>query len=284
MFNDASPLRNTTPFYRENSVFLDYQYEAFKPLIRIVEVGASHWLPGAFYALKSRQYFSINFVSRGNAYFEQRDFQGMVQPGQLYLAHVGCTQSSKPGDQGFLTKRFIRFEGELLQSHLMLGRLLEVDVVTPVSSVRMKQLFKQCYQLMREKPGCYIEKLSSLAYQILMDLSKSVVDRYPAQLTQGIAYVNQNLHRPLTLAEIAKAMGVGIRQCTRLFQSHLQLSPIQFVHFQKHSWAKNMLGESQMSVKDIAEKLGYDDPLYFSARFKKYEHVSPTHYRSLVLK
>ena len=34
----------------------------------------------------------------------------------------------------------------------------------------------------------------------------------------------------------------------------------------------------QMTVKEIAEMLGFDDPLYFSKKFRTYYGVSPSEY------
>ena len=40
-----------------------------------------------------------------------------------------------------------------------------------------------------------------------------------------------------------------------------------------------LLAEKNLSIKEIAFEIGYNDPNYFSRLFKKLEGVSPTEYK-----
>jgi AraC family transcriptional regulator, transcriptional activator of pobA len=48
--------------------------------------------------------------------------------------------------------------------------------------------------------------------------------------------------------------------------------------------AKRLLAYSRLSVKEIANDLGYDDHTYFSKLFKKVSQVTPTDFRSAYLR
>jgi AraC-like DNA-binding protein len=266
--------------YQETSSFCNYKYETFKPPVRITNAGISDWKSGARYELKNRAFFSLNMVTGGNAYFNQRDFCGVVEPGQVFLSHINCGQAFATGNKGFLRKRFVRMEGELVQAHLRASGLINKNVVTPINKRSLVQLFRNAYRVMRERRKGFVEKLSLIAHEMLIELSKSVVDDYPPKLSAGIDYVYRNLHRSITLDEICRAMHVSVRQCTRLFQDNLKQSPLHFVHNQKHAWAENLLKETQLSIKEISEILGYKDPMYFSNRFKKFADISPSAFRN----
>jgi AraC-like DNA-binding protein len=45
--------------------------------------------------------------------------------------------------------------------------------------------------------------------------------------------------------------------------------------------ACQLLDNSDLSVKEVATALGYDDPFYFSRIFKALNEISPTEYRLL---
>ncbi len=267
-------------FYRENSAFFDYEHEIYSPPVRITEVGTSHWGPGDSYAIKNRRHFGINLVTGGNFFFQQRTFRGIVNPGQVFLCHLNHEQLFKTGDRGFATKRFILFGGELLHAHLSTTRLTDHDVITPVSPKKMRYLFRRTYKVMREKPKNFVEELMLLTQQIFMEIGRSSMDDYPKELAQGIAFVQRNLHRSIKLEEICEHMCVSLRQCVRLFNTYLNVPPIRFVHQEKHKWAENLLQRSNISIKDVAVILGYDDQFYFSNRFKKFAGLSPTDFRS----
>lgn len=44
--------------------------------------------------------------------------------------------------------------------------------------------------------------------------------------------------------------------------------------------AKELLGQPDIKIMDIAERLGYVDNHYFSKAFRTYYHVTPTQYRN----
>ena len=44
--------------------------------------------------------------------------------------------------------------------------------------------------------------------------------------------------------------------------------------------AKELLGQPDIKIMDIAERLGYADTHYFSKAFRIYYHVTPTQYRN----
>jgi AraC-like DNA-binding protein len=45
--------------------------------------------------------------------------------------------------------------------------------------------------------------------------------------------------------------------------------------------ATQLLDSTGLTVKEVAEELGYEDPFYFSRVFKSVHRVAPTQYRSL---
>jgi AraC-like DNA-binding protein len=59
----------------------------------------------------------------------------------------------------------------------------------------------------------------------------------------------------------------------------MNTSPIDYFQRQKLTWASRLLVHSFMSVKEIAFRLGYEDPLYFSARFKRTFGLGPREFR-----
>lgn len=277
--NRVAGVQKKSKPYQEIGIYYDYQYETFQPPVRITDAGVSNWKEGAKYTLKNRRFFSLNMVTRGNALFSQEDYCDMVEPGQIFLSHINCAQSFATGDKGYLTKRFVRIDGELIQAHLRAAGLIHKHVITPNDQKGMIRLFKTAYRTLRERPSGFVDKLSLIAHEMLIELSKSVVDDYPPKLSAGIDFVYRNLHRSIALEEICQAMHVSVRQCTRLFQTHLQLSPLLFVHKQKHAWAENLLKESSLSITEISEIIGYLDPMYFSNRFKKFSGFSPSEFR-----
>lgn len=43
--------------------------------------------------------------------------------------------------------------------------------------------------------------------------------------------------------------------------------------------ARKLLADTELSVREVAEKVGYTDPFYFSKAFKSAAGVNPTQFR-----
>lgn len=67
----------------------------------------------------------------------------------------------------------------------------------------------------------------------------------------------------------------------RIWNTHSTLPPGKFILSVKISKACRMLVESDLSIKEIARILDFEDELYFSRRFRIESTLSPTQYREI---
>ena len=63
-----------------------------------------------------------------------------------------------------------------------------------------------------------------------------------------------------------------------MFIKHLGLSPNDYLTQYRINRACSLLRNSKLTISNIANSVGYDDPLYFSRVFKKVKGVSPSIY------
>lgn len=104
----------------------------------------------------------------------------------------------------------------------------------------------------------------------------------PAQRTaQTIAYMKQHLGQPLRVSALAALANLSPSHYRALFRQQTGYSPIDyFIRLRMHQ-ACQLLDNTNLSVKDIAGRLGYEDQLYFSRLFKSVNDVAPSDYRQL---
>ena len=92
--------------------------------------------------------------------------------------------------------------------------------------------------------------------------------------------MRENLHRDLSLAELAQSVNLSIWRLSHVFRSAVGMSPIHYLRFLRMERAKYLLETSFLSVKEIAYQVGVRDESHFVRDFKKTYGVPPTSYRT----
>lgn len=85
---------------------------------------------------------------------------------------------------------------------------------------------------------------------------------------------------PLTLSKLAGQAHVTEKHLCRLFERSLGCSPMQTFALLKLQSARPLLMRTNLSIKEIAERCGFENPLYFSRRFSQVYGCPPTEFRT----
>lgn len=76
--------------------------------------------------------------------------------------------------------------------------------------------------------------------------------------------------------DIAKDLGFSKSTLTRRLKSIIDKSPVEILSEYRLHKAKTLLAEGKMSVSEIAYAVGFNDPSYFSRKYKDYFGTSPS--------
>lgn len=125
---------------------------------------------------------------------------------------------------------------------------------------------------------CLIHFFSSFLYHSKFNLSETKDIFDSAELS--INYMQKNVTNVLTLKELAQSVNLSIPHYSSVFKKKTGYSPIEYFNHLKIQKACQYLLFTDLRIKEIAEKLGLEDPYYFSRMFNKLIGVSPNQYRS----
>lgn len=89
-------------------------------------------------------------------------------------------------------------------------------------------------------------------------------------------------YQTIDISALAAALDISIRSLNRHFKKALNISPLQYVQSRRMACAKDMLKNSNLSIAEIANHTGLQDPQHFSRLFKKTFGIPPNQYRSTV--
>lgn len=99
------------------------------------------------------------------------------------------------------------------------------------------------------------------------------------KIQAAISYIHQNFTKKIYVNELAKLCLMSKSQLWRLFIDTVGASPIEYKNRLLFDKACSLLSDSNISISEIANSLGFDSPYAFSQMFKKRFGISPTNYR-----
>jgi transcriptional regulator GlxA family with amidase domain len=75
---------------------------------------------------------------------------------------------------------------------------------------------------------------------------------------------------------------MGLRTLNRRFKTAVGQTPLEYLQEVRMNAARELLKTSNLSINEIADKVGYQDTGYFSSLFKKIFSTTPNAYRATV--
>ena len=108
---------------------------------------------------------------------------------------------------------------------------------------------------------------------------QGTVDRRRQLWLDATAEIERRYAEPLTVAEVARAIGTSTRQLQRVFDEAGGRSFRAHLAAVRMERAKDMLLDHGGTVRNIAGKVGYSQPAQFAKAFRRHHGVSPSELR-----
>jgi AraC-like DNA-binding protein/quercetin dioxygenase-like cupin family protein len=102
------------------------------------------------------------------------------------------------------------------------------------------------------------------------------------KLNEITDYLRGNLNEGLNMEEITNRFGISVRSLTRLFQTKLHISFLQYVKMLRIIRAMELLKGTDLSISEIAYEVGYSNMSAFSNTFAQMMNIRPSEFRSML--
>lgn len=162
------------------------------------------------------------------------------------------------------------------------------------SAAELSLLRKMLAENRQERYCCdYVESLLKiLLIELLRRAQKQLPESAPQLpatrhaehqiVDQLVQFVSANASRRLSLQELADAAHISLPYMHRLFQTHLDLAPGQYIAKIRMEEAKTLLRGGSLSMGAVAREMGFSSQQHFSRQFRSVCGMTPSEYvRSL---
>ena len=103
----------------------------------------------------------------------------------------------------------------------------------------------------------------------------------PATRWDGLlSWLSGELHRRVTITEMSTKLDLSPSHFAATFRESFGLSPARYVQRMRVLEAGRLLREGQMSIKEVARRLGFDELPNFYRTFRSATNMTPNQYRA----
>lgn len=244
-------------------------------------------------------YYEPGIVIFGSGEFEHEAEVYPLQEGDLFLANPDSyheirslrSQNLSVYFLGFYVTRHARHgrlpqQAQLIQSSL--ERFLSRHQVHLPGQAHLTSLFEHAMKLARQQTqplnnDFYSEASLLLINQIITALTGDATNRVDyseqAHRNRVVEYIEKSLHKTLRVAQIARACGMSERNLRRKWRNWSPRSLSDEIKLRRVERACQLLLLPDISIAEVGEQVGIDDPAQFSRLFKKVKQQSPRLYR-----
>lgn len=113
---------------------------------------------------------------------------------------------------------------------------------------------------------------------------QQAVPQLDPRVRKAMDFLGEHSTEPFSEERLARAAGLSPSRLRHLFRTQAGESPRQFQEDQRLRRARDLLAMSRQSIGEIAQELGFENPFYFTLRFKKNTGESPRAYRQRIIK
>ena len=99
------------------------------------------------------------------------------------------------------------------------------------------------------------------------------------EIDKAIDFLSERIDQMLSLEDIAAAVNLSASHFCYMFKKKTGFSPIEYFNHLKIQKACQYLLFTELRIKEIGDKIGIDDPYYFSRVFTKVMGMSPKEYK-----
>jgi AraC family transcriptional regulator of arabinose operon len=258
-----------------------------------------HYRPGDKLAPRVLNDFELVLMIEGTANYDLDGHALSAPRGSIILARPGF-QETYTWDKTSTTRHaYVHFDIETVPSDWpSLGKWpVLIENPAPVIPSMLRHLLgriaahgERAWPSLQAWPeeSLFMECLLGILLKPSGQEGLGVADRLPEQVGASLnlmsSILETNPHHPLQLGELAKRAGITEKHLCRLFQKALAHAPMETFRLLKLQLAMALLGRSSLAIKQIADRCGFENPLYFTRCFTRVYGKSPTEMRQSLLK
>jgi AraC-like DNA-binding protein len=274
--------------------------------LNVLSVGCTRVLPNAVYPESNHpshhyftwetgrvlQEYTLIYVVNGSGFLETESVKEIILDGSIFMIFPNERHRYKPNKETGWDEYWISFNGDYMDSLINSNLFLKKSPLSHLGlNEKILHLFADVVNAAKDENNGYEAVISSATIHILGMLYAFNQQQHNdnESLTEHTVKKAKILFREKLLEvtdpkAIADELQVGYSWFRKVFKESTGISPGQYFIQLKIQKAKELLGNSQHAIKEVAYILKFESPFYFSKLFKQKTGFTPLQFRNMVFK
>jgi AraC-like DNA-binding protein len=234
------------------------------------------------------QAYQIVFISKGRGRVElgAGNRNQSIRAGQVFVLFPKIWHRYSPHPATGWTEHWVECKGTafdmatsagLLDSHRPVFRNTNFEAITDT--------FTEIHQLARDDAVSHQPVLSMLGLKLLAILAgpRNANEHSTNKLVNSVRMLLlERCTESHSMEEIAEELNVSYSNLRRTFRVNTGMSMKDYQMSMRMQKAKDLLDNTDLSVKGVAAELGFNSPFHFSSQFRNYTGSAPTDWRARI--
>ena len=233
--------------------------------------------------------YQLLYNPEGEGWFESTHCpKTRLKAGDMFLLFPGEWHTYHPDPNIGWKSRWIGFKGKNMDDRVRAGFLNPEKPIYHVGySPDIETLYKRAYEAAIEEAAFSQQVMAGIVNHLIgmmyspernIELGKNQIQ--VDMVNKARLLIRESLESDFTIQQIAEELGVSYSNFRKLFKEYTGLSPATYQQELRLLRAKELLTTTEYSIKEIAYRLNFESPDYFSAKFKMKMGCKPSELRS----
>ena len=234
--------------------------------------------------------YQLLYITEGEGIFNSAHAKDIpLKAGALFLLFPGEWHTYHPTGKNGWKSYWIGFKGKNVDDRVKAGFLSVYKPIYHVGfSADIIRLYEEAYKRAQEEApysqqilAGIVNHLVGLMYALERSMELSKDHTRVDMINLARLRIRESLEVDLTIQQVAEELGVSYSNFRKLFKEFTGISPALYQQDLRLQRAKELLATTTLSIKEIAYRLRFDSPDYFSSKFKIKTGKKPSEFRNM---
>lgn len=236
--------------------------------------------------------YQLLYIVKGKGNFVSKNQKAIdLRVGNLFMLFPGEWHNYHPDKDSGWTEYWIGFEGESVDKKYENGFFTKTK---PVFNIGLHEEIIELYEralLTAQNQHVGFQQILSGIVNLLLGYTYSYSQYYlfedmkvMNQINEAKILMSDHYNEGMDTKEVADSVHMSYSWFRHLFKQYTGFAPNQYMIEIRIQKSKELLTNTFMPIKEISYRVGFENPEYFSALFKKRVKSTPAAYREFTQK